>query len=81
MHRGWMNFKSSLSGGDRWAIASCESAEDSTLAAYDRAANSDITGKARALIEKQLQAVREVRTRLARLMDEAEDGAQFPKNE
>ncbi len=82
MHRGWMNFKSSLSGGDpAGLIAACESAEDSALAAYDRAAHTDVTGKTRALIDKQLQQVQEAHTRLARLKGEGEDGARFPKNE
>jgi len=82
VHRGWMNLKAGLSGGDPGAlIAACESGEDSALAAYDRAANATtITGKPKALIDKQFQQVKETHTRLARLRREIEDGTVFPKN-
>ncbi len=82
LHRGWMNVKSSLSGGDTAAIiAACETGEDSALAAYDRAARTDVTGKTRTLIDKQLQQVKETHIRLHRLKEEIKDGTHFPKNE
>lgn len=82
LHRGWMNVKSTLSGGDIGGIiAACESGEDSALAAYDRAARTDVTGKTRTLIDKQFQQVKEVHTRLHRLKEEIKDGTRFPKNE
>lgn len=81
IHRGWMNLKATLSGGDPGAaIGACESGDESALAAYDRVANTDITGKVRALVEKQLQQVKETHTRLLRLKLEVEDGTRFPKN-
>ncbi len=82
LHRGWMNLKASLSGGDAGAIiAACESGEDSALAIYDRAARTDVTGKTRTLIDKQFQQVKEVHTRLHRLKEEIKDGTAFPTNE
>ena len=81
IHRGWMNLKAGLSGGDPGAaIAACESGDDSALAAYDRVANTEMTGKSRALVEKQFQQVKETHTRLVRLKVEVEDGTRFPKN-
>lgn len=82
LHRGWMNVKSSLSGGDTTAIvAACESGEDTALAAYERAVRTDVTGKTRALIDKQLQQIQETHTRLHRLKEEVKDGTGFPVNE
>ncbi len=82
VHRGWMNLRSALSGGEPGSlVAACESGEDSALAAYDRAARTNMTGRSRSLIEKQLQQVRETHTRLARLKSELADGTRFPKNE
>ena len=82
MHRGWMNVKAGLSGGDSGSlIAACESGEDSALAAYDQAAHTALTGQAASVIEKQFQQIKEAHTRISRLKHEIEDGTQFPKNQ
>ncbi len=82
MHRGWMNLRSSLTGGDPVAlVAACEGGEDSALAAYDRAAHTAVTGKTRSLIDKQYQQVKETHVRLSRLKGEMDDGTRFPENE
>ena len=83
MRRRWLNLTSALSGSNPGAIiAACESGEDHTLVAYDRAANTtDVTGKTRALIDKQFQQVKETHIRLDRLKEEIKDGTRFPVNE
>lgn len=82
LHRGWMDLKSALSGGDpRGMVAACESGEERAEAAYARAATTGISGKGRSLLEKQWQQVKEAHKRMHRLKDEMEDGTRFPKNE
>ncbi len=82
LHRGWMDLKSALSGGDAGGmIAACESGEARAEATYARAASTDISGKGRSLVEKQWQQIKEAHTRMHRLKDEMEDGTRFQKNE
>lgn len=80
--RGWMGLKSALSSGSGAAIiASCESAELAAVAAFDWAANLDISGQTRVLVEKQCKAVKETHARLLRLKAEESDGSKFQKND
>jgi uncharacterized protein (TIGR02284 family) len=82
LHRGWIDVKSALSGGDAGGIiAACETGEDSAQAAFERVVNTDISGQSRSLIEKQYRQIEEAHKRMLRLKEEAADGAEFPKNE
>ena len=54
LFRGWIHLKAALTGGDGGAIvAACESGEEVAVGAYEIVVNSDITGAARVLVEKQ----------------------------
>jgi uncharacterized protein (TIGR02284 family) len=54
VHRGWIDLKAALSGGDGGAIiAACETGEDYTLAAFERVVNAGITGESLSIVEKQ----------------------------
>jgi uncharacterized protein (TIGR02284 family) len=82
LHRGWMDLKSALTGNSAGAIlSSCESGEDSALAAYDQAEADIETGQVFALLQKQRQQIEGFRTRLERLVSETKGGVDFPKNE
>jgi uncharacterized protein (TIGR02284 family) len=82
VQRGWMNVKSALTGNSAGAIlSSCESGEDSALAAYDLAEADIATGQVFTLLQKQRQQITAFHTRLARLVGEIKDGVEFPKNE
>lgn len=82
LHRGWMDLKSALSGHSAAAIlASCESGEQSAVAAYIEAADANPTGQIGALVEKHLQQIQGFHTRLCRLVGETKDGVEFPQNE
>jgi uncharacterized protein (TIGR02284 family) len=82
LHRNWMDLKSVLSGHSAAAIlASCESGEQSAIAAYTEAADANATGRIRSLIEKHLQQIQGFHTRLCRLVGETKDGIEFPHNE
>jgi uncharacterized protein (TIGR02284 family) len=82
LHRGWMDVKAALTGHSAGPIlSSCESGEDSVLAAYDGAEADISTGKTFSLLQKQREQVTAFRTRLNRLVGEIKDGVEFPQNE
>ena len=81
-HRGWMDLKSVLSGGDAGAlIAACESGEDAALTAFERVANKDISGHTRTVVETQWRKIQEARQHMLRLKTEMSSGAESPMNE
>jgi uncharacterized protein (TIGR02284 family) len=81
LHRGWMDLKSALSGGDSAAIlAACETGEDAAAAAFERVVDMELTGQTKSLVEKQWQKIKEAHTHVLRLKEEAA-GSDFPKNE
>jgi uncharacterized protein (TIGR02284 family) len=82
MHRGWMDLKAALSGGNGGAIiAACETGEDYALAAFERVVNAGITGESLSIVEKQRGKIKEAHTRLVRLKHEIARGTEFQQNE
>ena len=82
IHRGWMDLKSAVSGHSVGAmLTSCQDGEQSAESAYLDMLELKPTGKILALLEKHLQQIKEIRTRLARLVGEVKDGVEFPSNE
>ena len=68
LFRGWIHLKAALTGGDGGAIvAACESGEEVAVGAYEMAVNSDSTGPARVLVEKQARQVGEAHAHMLRL--------------
>lgn len=54
VHRGWMNIKSLVTGGDDAAIvAEAERGEDAAKAAYEKALKEELAAGARELVEQQ----------------------------
>ncbi|MDQ6665615.1 MAG: PA2169 family four-helix-bundle protein [Acidobacteriota bacterium] len=81
VHRGWMDLKSAISGGDGAAIvAACETGEDHAAAEFERVVNLDISGQTRTLVEKQWQKIKEAHAHLLRLKDETRR-ADYPKTD
>ena len=71
VHRGWLDVKAALTGGDAAAvIAACETGEDSAQADYERVVNLDISGETRSMIEKQWNKIKEAHQRLLNLKRE-----------
>jgi uncharacterized protein (TIGR02284 family) len=81
LHRGWMDLKSALSGGDAAAIiAACETGEDAAAAAFERVVNMELSGRTKSLVEKQWRQIKEAHAHMLLLKEEAA-GSDFPKNE
>jgi uncharacterized protein (TIGR02284 family) len=81
LHRGWIDVKSALSGGDGSAlVAACETGEAAAVATYERALDMDIAGDTRTIVDQQLQRIREAHKHMLRLK-ETGSKAEYPKTE
>ncbi len=81
LFRGWIHLKAALTGGDGGAIvAACESGEEVAVGAYEIVVNSDITGEARVLVEKQARQIGEAHAHMLRLKVETST-VDFQKND
>ena len=71
LHRGWMDLKSAVTGGNSNAIlAACETGEDSAWTNYKHVVDSPISGASRTLVEKQWEKVKEAIAHLQHLQGE-----------
>jgi uncharacterized protein (TIGR02284 family) len=74
LHRGWMDLKSAVTGGNSNAIlAACETGEDSAWTHYKHVVDSDISGASRSIVEKQWVKVKEAIAHLQHLQGELKD--------
>jgi uncharacterized protein (TIGR02284 family) len=70
LHRGWINLKSVLSGGDDHAIlAECERGEDSAVEAYQKALDDDLSPDVYELVARQFTDVKAAHDRIRNLRD------------
>jgi uncharacterized protein (TIGR02284 family) len=68
LHRGWIDLKSAVAGGDADAIlAECERGEEAALASYRDALDSDLPASVRAVVERQFAEVKKARSRVREL--------------
>ena len=74
LFRGWIHLKAALSDGDGGAIvAACESGEEVAVGAFELVKNTNITGPARLLVEKQDRQIKEAHAHMLRLKAETAD--------
>jgi len=70
MHRGWINLKSAITGGDEHAIlAECERGEDSAVEEYKKALADGLTASAHELVSRQFVEIKEAHDRIKGLRD------------
>ena len=71
LHRGWINLKTALTGNDNHAIlAECERGEDSAVAEYRKAANSNLSDTLKEIVQRQFQEVLATHNSVRGLRDE-----------
>jgi uncharacterized protein (TIGR02284 family) len=76
LHRGWMDIKSAITGGDDDAIISeCERGEDSAVSNYRDALDKDLPAGVRQVIERQFASVKEAHDRIRSLEKASGAGA------
>jgi uncharacterized protein (TIGR02284 family) len=68
LHRGWMNIKSAVTGGDERAIISeCERGEDSAVKAYENALKETLPANVRSIVERQFREIKQAHDRIRSL--------------
>ena len=72
LHRGWINLKSAITGGDEHAIlAECERGEDSAVEEYKKALDDGLTPSAQELVLRQFAEIKAAHDRIKSLRDAA----------
>ena len=72
LHRGWINLKSAITGGDEHAIlAECERGEDSAVEQYEKALADGLTASAHELVSRQFVEIKAAHDRIKSLRDAA----------
>jgi len=70
LHRGWINLKSAITGGDEHAIlAECERGEDSAVEEYKNALDDGLTPSAQELVSRQFAEIKAAHDRIRSLRD------------
>ena len=70
LHRGWINLKSAITGGDDHAIlAECERGEDSAVEEYKKALAEDLTPSTQELVSRQFADIKAAHDRVRSLRD------------
>jgi uncharacterized protein (TIGR02284 family) len=72
LHRGWINLKSALTGGDEHAIlAECERGEDSAVEGYKKALADGLSPSVQELVSRQFAEIKAAHDRIRSLRDAA----------
>ena len=72
LHRGWINLKSAITGGDEHAIlAECERGEDSAVEEYRKALEHGLSPSAQELVSSQFAEIKSAHDRIRSLRDAA----------
>src|SRR5438874_13042712 len=70
LHRGWINLKSAVTGGDDHAIlAECERGEDSAVEEYKKALEDGLSPAAQELVTRQFAEIKAAHDRIKSLRD------------
>src|SRR3954463_1921449 len=70
LHRGWINLKSAVTGGDEHTIlAECERGEDSAVEQYKKALDNGLTPAAQELVSRQFAEIKAAHDRIKSLRD------------
>ena len=70
LHRGWINLKSAITGGDEHALlAECERGEDSPVEEYKKALDDGLTPSAQELVSRQFAEIKAAHDRIRSLRD------------
>jgi uncharacterized protein (TIGR02284 family) len=70
LHRGWINLKSAVTGGDDHAIlAECERGEDSAVEEYKKALQDDLSPSVYEIVSRQYAEIKAAHDRIRNLRD------------
>lgn len=69
LHRGWMDLKSALGGGDRAILAATETVEDHATSKYRNALAESLPADVRDIVERQFESVKQAHDNVKVLRD------------
>ena len=69
LHRGWIDLKSALGGGDHAILAATETGEDSAVKEYKKALDETLPAFMREIVERQLQSVKQAHDKVKTMRD------------
>ena len=69
LHRGWMDLKSALGGGDHAILAATETGEDHAITQYTKALEETLPAPVRDLVQRQLQSVKQAHDKVKSMRD------------
>ena len=69
MHRGWMDLKSALGGGDHAILAATETGENHAVNEYKKALAETLPAHVRDLVERQFQSVTQAHDKVKGMRD------------
>jgi uncharacterized protein (TIGR02284 family) len=69
MHRGWIDLKSALGGGDHAILAATETGEDYAVKEYKKALDETLPAPVREIVERQFQSVKQAHDKVKGMRD------------
>ena len=70
LHRGWINLKSAVTGGDDHAVlAECERGEDSAVEEYRKALDNGLSASVQQIVSRQFAQIKQAHDRVKSLRD------------
>lgn len=69
LHRGWIDLKSALGGGDHAILVSAEAGEDRAINEYKKVLEKPLPGHVRDIVERQFQSVEQTHDQLKEMRD------------
>lgn len=69
VHRAWIDLKSALGGGDHAILAASETGEDQAVKEYKEALDETLPAPVRAIVERQLQSVKQAHDNVKGMRD------------
>ena len=73
LHRGWMDLKSALGGGDHAILDASETGEDHALTKYQKALEETLPAPVREMVERQCQSVKQSHAKVNELRNSLEE--------
>jgi uncharacterized protein (TIGR02284 family) len=69
LHRGWIDLKSALGGGDHAILAATETGEDHAVNEYKKALDETLPASVRDIVERQFQSVKQAHAKVKGMRD------------
>lgn len=69
MHRGWINIKSALGGGEKSILNEAERGEDVAVKSYEKALQQNLPGDVSSVVRRQYDQVKQAHDRVRDLRD------------